>query len=105
MSETTRDDGRLAIVTGGTGALGSAIVGAFLEDGPDADFSKWVSPSEIARVVLFLAGPDARIVSGAQVPVYGSAGGEAVSSRLSAQGAPGAPARAGANLPERAAAR
>ena len=40
---------------------------------PEADFSKWVKPSEIARVILFLAGPDARIVSGAHVPVYGRA--------------------------------
>jgi NAD(P)-dependent dehydrogenase (short-subunit alcohol dehydrogenase family) len=38
---------------------------------PKSDFSKWVPPVEIARVILFLAGPDARIVSGAQVPVYG----------------------------------
>jgi NAD(P)-dependent dehydrogenase (short-subunit alcohol dehydrogenase family) len=40
---------------------------------PDADFSKWVAPEEIARVVLFLAGDDARIVSGAHLPVYGRA--------------------------------
>ncbi|MCA1582585.1 MAG: SDR family oxidoreductase [Acidobacteria bacterium] len=40
---------------------------------PGTDYSKWVSPEEIARVVLFLAGPDARIVSGAHVPVYGRA--------------------------------
>ena len=40
---------------------------------PKADFSKWVRPEEIARVILFLAGPDARIVSGAHVPVYGRA--------------------------------
>ena len=40
---------------------------------PDADFSHWVKPAEIARVILFLAGPDARIVSGAHVPVYGRA--------------------------------
>jgi len=38
---------------------------------PRADFSKWVKPEEIARVILFLAGPDARIVSGAHVPVFG----------------------------------
>ncbi len=38
---------------------------------PKADFSKWVRPEDIARVILFLAGPDARIVSGAEVPVYG----------------------------------
>ncbi len=40
---------------------------------PGADYSKWVSPDEIARVVVFLAGPDARIVSGAHLPVYGNA--------------------------------
>jgi NAD(P)-dependent dehydrogenase (short-subunit alcohol dehydrogenase family) len=40
---------------------------------PDADYSRWVQPGEIARVVLFLAGPDARIISGATIPVYGRA--------------------------------
>jgi NAD(P)-dependent dehydrogenase (short-subunit alcohol dehydrogenase family) len=40
---------------------------------PKADFSRWVKPEEIARVVLFLAGPDAAIVSGAHLPVYGRA--------------------------------
>lgn len=40
---------------------------------PKADFSRWPRPEEIARVILFLAGPDARIVSGAHVPVYGRA--------------------------------
>lgn len=40
---------------------------------PGADSSRWVSPEAIARVVLFLVGPDARIISGAHVPVYGKA--------------------------------
>lgn len=40
---------------------------------PKADFSRWVRPEAIAKVILFLAGPDARIVSGAHVPVYGRA--------------------------------
>jgi NAD(P)-dependent dehydrogenase (short-subunit alcohol dehydrogenase family) len=40
---------------------------------PDADYSRWVPPEAIARVILFLVGPDARIVSGAHVPVYGRA--------------------------------
>jgi NAD(P)-dependent dehydrogenase (short-subunit alcohol dehydrogenase family) len=40
---------------------------------PGADFSRWVRPEEIARVVLFLVGPDARIISGAHIPVYGKA--------------------------------
>jgi NAD(P)-dependent dehydrogenase (short-subunit alcohol dehydrogenase family) len=40
---------------------------------PGADYSRWVQPDEIARVILFLAGPDARIISGASIPVYGRA--------------------------------
>jgi NAD(P)-dependent dehydrogenase (short-subunit alcohol dehydrogenase family) len=40
---------------------------------PNADHSRWVAPEAIARVVLFLVGPDARIISGAAIPVYGRA--------------------------------
>jgi NAD(P)-dependent dehydrogenase (short-subunit alcohol dehydrogenase family) len=36
-----------------------------------ADFSKWPKPEEIARVVLFLASDDARLINGASIPVYG----------------------------------
>jgi NAD(P)-dependent dehydrogenase (short-subunit alcohol dehydrogenase family) len=38
---------------------------------PDADFSKWPKPKEIARVILFLCGDDAKVIHGAAVPVYG----------------------------------
>jgi NAD(P)-dependent dehydrogenase (short-subunit alcohol dehydrogenase family) len=40
---------------------------------PSADFTKWVSPTEIARVVLFLASDDSRPINGAAIPVYGLA--------------------------------
>lgn len=40
---------------------------------PNADHSRWVAPEAIARVILFLIGPDARIISGAAIPVYGRA--------------------------------
>jgi NAD(P)-dependent dehydrogenase (short-subunit alcohol dehydrogenase family) len=40
---------------------------------PDADFSKWVAPEEIARVVRFLVSDDSGVTSGAAVPVYGRA--------------------------------
>ena len=38
---------------------------------PKADFSKWPKPEEIARVVLFLCGDDAKLIHGAAIPVYG----------------------------------
>ena len=41
------------------------------KDMPDADFSKWVAPAEIARVMAFLASSDASAISGAAIPVYG----------------------------------
>ncbi len=36
---------------------------------PGADFSTWTKPEDIARVIVFLAGPEARIVTGARIPV------------------------------------
>ncbi len=38
---------------------------------PDADFSRWVSPTALADVVVFLATDAARAISGAAIPVYG----------------------------------
>src|SRR3954447_4371209 len=40
---------------------------------PDADFDSWVKPAEIARVIALLCSDDARVTSGAHVPVYGRA--------------------------------
>ncbi len=39
---------------------------------PKADFSKWPKAEEIARVILFLCGEDAKLVHGAVIPVYGA---------------------------------
>ncbi len=38
---------------------------------PKADFAKWPKPEDIARVILFLCGNDAKVVHGAALPVYG----------------------------------
>jgi NAD(P)-dependent dehydrogenase (short-subunit alcohol dehydrogenase family) len=38
-------------------------------DMPDSDFSTWVQPAAIADVIVFLASPGARGVTGALVPV------------------------------------
>jgi NAD(P)-dependent dehydrogenase (short-subunit alcohol dehydrogenase family) len=40
-------------------------------DMPQADFTRWVSPEAIARVILFLASEDAAAVTGAAIPVFG----------------------------------
>lgn len=40
-------------------------------DMPDADPSKWVQPADLAEVMLFLASPASRAVTGALIPVVG----------------------------------
>lgn len=40
---------------------------------PDADYSKWVMPEAIAKVVRFLVSDDSETTSGAAIPVYGRA--------------------------------
>lgn len=43
------------------------------ESMPDADFSEWVDPAEIARVIRFLVSDSSKPTSGAEIPVYGLA--------------------------------
>lgn len=40
---------------------------------PGVDTSRWVAPSELAELILFLCGEGARSLSGAHIPVYGRA--------------------------------
>jgi NAD(P)-dependent dehydrogenase (short-subunit alcohol dehydrogenase family) len=40
---------------------------------PGADFAKWPTPEQIARVILFLCSDDAKVIHGAAIPVYGDA--------------------------------
>jgi NAD(P)-dependent dehydrogenase (short-subunit alcohol dehydrogenase family) len=40
---------------------------------PDADWSKWVPPEEVAKVVRFLVSDESGPTSGAAIPVYGRA--------------------------------
>ena len=41
------------------------------KDMPDADPSRWVAPADLAAVILFLASPASRAMTGALVPVTG----------------------------------
>lgn len=38
---------------------------------PKADYANWPKPEEIAGVILFLCTPQARVIHGAAIPVYG----------------------------------
>lgn len=40
-------------------------------DMPGADFSRWVAPRDVAKVIIFLASDDAHAVTGALIPVAG----------------------------------
>jgi NAD(P)-dependent dehydrogenase (short-subunit alcohol dehydrogenase family) len=62
----------------GTGVRVNSILPSIIDTAlnrqamPNADFSVWPKPEEIARVVLFLASDSAAVVHGAAVPVYGN---------------------------------
>jgi NAD(P)-dependent dehydrogenase (short-subunit alcohol dehydrogenase family) len=61
----------------GTGVRVNSIVPSIIDTEanrkamPKADFAKWPKPGDIARVILFLCGDDAKVVHGASIPVYG----------------------------------
>jgi NAD(P)-dependent dehydrogenase (short-subunit alcohol dehydrogenase family) len=67
----------LAEETKGKGVTVNAVLPSIIDtpanraDMPDADFGKWVKPSELAAVILFLASEQAGAITGALVPVSG----------------------------------
>jgi NAD(P)-dependent dehydrogenase (short-subunit alcohol dehydrogenase family) len=63
----------------GTGVRANSILPSIIDTEanrkamPNADFSKWPRPEDIAEVVLFLTSDRARAIHGASIPVFGNA--------------------------------
>jgi NAD(P)-dependent dehydrogenase (short-subunit alcohol dehydrogenase family) len=62
----------------GTGVRANSILPSIIDTQanrkamPDADFSRWPKPEDIAPVILFLSSDDAAVIHGAAIPVYGN---------------------------------
>lgn len=60
-----------------TGVTVNAVLPSIIDtlqnraDMPDADFSRWVAPADLAAVILFLLSAEASAVTGALIPVSG----------------------------------
>jgi NAD(P)-dependent dehydrogenase (short-subunit alcohol dehydrogenase family) len=61
----------------GTGVSVAAIMPSIIDTPvtrsvrPDADFSKWVKPEDIAEVLVYLSSEQGRALNGAVVPIFG----------------------------------
>jgi NAD(P)-dependent dehydrogenase (short-subunit alcohol dehydrogenase family) len=68
----------LAADTRGTGVRVNSVLPSIIDTEanrkamPNADFSSWPKPEEIAKVILFLCSDEAKVIHGAAVPVYGN---------------------------------
>ena len=68
----------LAADTKGTGVRVNSILPSIIDTQPnrqampDADFSTWPKPQDIANVILFLSSDLANTIHGASIPVYGN---------------------------------
>jgi NAD(P)-dependent dehydrogenase (short-subunit alcohol dehydrogenase family) len=71
LTESLADELKLKSVT--VNAVLPSIIDtpANRADMPQADFSRWVAPADLAAVILFLASDEAKAVTGALIPVSG----------------------------------
>jgi NAD(P)-dependent dehydrogenase (short-subunit alcohol dehydrogenase family) len=69
----------LAIELTGSGVTANTVLPSVIDTPanrkamPRADFSRWVTPEAIAKLLLWLASDDTDAVNGAAIPIYGNA--------------------------------
>ena len=71
LTESLADELKLKGVTVNAVLPSTIDTAANRRDMPNADFSRWVAPADLASVILFLASDEARAVTGALIPVSG----------------------------------
>jgi NAD(P)-dependent dehydrogenase (short-subunit alcohol dehydrogenase family) len=73
LIETVALENKDAGITANVILPGTMDTPANRKDMPGADASKWVQPASVASLVVWLAGDAGKDVTGAAIPVYGSA--------------------------------
>ncbi|MEK9136460.1 MAG: SDR family NAD(P)-dependent oxidoreductase [Bacteroidota bacterium] len=71
LTETIAEETKAAGITANAIAPSIILTEANRQSMPTADFSKWVTPQEIAQLVLYLCSDEAKSVSGNVVKIYG----------------------------------
>jgi NAD(P)-dependent dehydrogenase (short-subunit alcohol dehydrogenase family) len=71
LTEALADELKLKGVTVNAVLPSTIDTPANRRDMPKADFDRWVSPADLAAVILFLASDEAKAVTGALIPVSG----------------------------------
>jgi NAD(P)-dependent dehydrogenase (short-subunit alcohol dehydrogenase family) len=71
LTETIAEEVKGSGITANAIAPGIILTPANRASMPSADTSRWVTPEEIAALVLYLCSEDARSVSGNVLKVYG----------------------------------
>jgi len=71
LTETIADEVKGSGITANAIAPSIVLTEANKQSMPTADFKKWVTPEEIARLIMYLCSEDARSISGNTIKIYG----------------------------------
>jgi NAD(P)-dependent dehydrogenase (short-subunit alcohol dehydrogenase family) len=71
LIESIAEENHSRNVTANAVLPGTIDTPANRRDMPTAQHERWTKPEEIARVIAFLVSPEAGIINGASIPVYG----------------------------------